>query len=649
MKSTLTYIFKHKHYKEVMAFYNEATTKHNDAFEVWSRHSSCPNEDTFEVKELIASHISEIREVASWIKRYDLIKNSHKEGMLWLFADRGQKYIPIMGYNEYKFVSEQIETIEKYQNYFDTYNQLIRSNKEAVVRYINSNTQNHNYEDMQNIAIHKNEILQIASVLRAAHTCESKYKLAWECFSNSRKFSDIPLNELKTINEDQFSTKNDFLALYARESQLIKLIKGTNLLPINSFSKDTIEQHEEIISILASRSIDCIDIPEFSITLGESKEHKRTILDSELYGKKCNFSDSYTIQKFYTLRKSFDHQSVQFDSAVLKTKENDAAIRAFDKENGGQGVVYIEDYLKVMTEGCDLYNFIEKYKRQREQREEAKKLQRQYSKGFCSLYGSKDLDNCSFSDILTIVSSEQQIRSKNIEIEEQERVRKETERLKQEEERRKQELQILRSGISSWTQPSKSTVKCFSLYYYYPTKCSWEASDEEWDIRNLVWDFKANPNRPQSVFEITSRHQRAMNEVVPEFKRVLHKFFGSNISKLTLVCIHSSKRVVTERRYKDFSSLICNETGIANGYSYVHIAEEGDPTHLGGGVQAQFSVDNSFFKGRNVILFDDIITSGKSMERFKRLLESAGANVIAGLSIGKTKHERQGSNPIDSI
>ena len=88
---------------------------------------------------------------------------------------------------------------------------------------------------------------------------------------------------------------------------------------------------------------------------------------------------------------------------------------------------------------------------------------------------------------------------------------------------------------------------------------------------------------------------------------------------------------------------------MTNGYSHVHIAEEGEASHLGGVVQAQFSVDGSFFKDKYVILFDDVITSGKSMERFKRLLESAGATVIGGLSIGKTKHERQGSNPIDNI
>ncbi len=66
-------------------------------------------------------------------------------------------------------------------------------------------------------------------------------------------------------------------------------------------------------------------------------------------------------------------------------------------------------------------------------------------------------------------------------------------------------------------------------------------------------------------------------------------------------------------------------------------------------MQAQFAVDSIFFKGKYVLLFDDVITSGRSMERLKQKLESVGAIVIAGLSIGRTKHERQGSNPIDLI
>ena len=50
--------------------------------------------------------------------------------------------------------------------------------------------------------------------------------------------------------------------------------------------------------------------------------------------------------------------------------------------------------------------------------------------------------------------------------------------------------------------------------------------------------------------------------------------------------------------------------------------------------------DTDYFKNRNVIIIDDIITKGLSMLRMKQLLEHLGATVIAGISIGKTFHHR---------
>lgn len=238
-------------------------------------------------------------------------------------------------------------------------------------------------------------------------------------------------------------------------------------------------------------------------------------------------------------------------------------------------------------------------------------------------------------------------------IEKAQQAQKEEEARKERELREKKQLEqdkdTLRTCVHSWPQPNRSVVRCFSLYNYYPTTCDWNASEDEWDVRNLIWDFKANPNRPQSELEIKNRHERAVSEVLPNLNRLLTKFFGNKKSKLTLVCIPSSKKIITERRYKDFSEKICKENGMANGYPYVHVTEEGEASHLGGVVQAKYSVDSSFFKDRFVILFDDVITSGKSMERFKQLLESAGATVIAGISIGKTRHERQSKNPIDIL
>ena len=46
-------------------------------------------------------------------------------------------------------------------------------------------------------------------------------------------------------------------------------------------------------------------------------------------------------------------------------------------------------------------------------------------------------------------------------------------------------------------------------------------------------------------------------------------------------------------------------------------------------------IDETFFQGKQVILFDDIIASGGSMVRFAEKLEKSGAKVIAALALGK--------------
>lgn len=88
-----------------------------------------------------------------------------------------------------------------------------------------------------------------------------------------------------------------------------------------------------------------------------------------------------------------------------------------------------------------------------------------------------------------------------------------------------------------------------------------------------------------------------------------------------------------------------------NAYDYITVIKESEEKKFGGSgiTTANVSFNEDFFKAKNVLLFDDIITKGESMLRFKRKMESLGACVIGGISIGKTKHERQQSNSIDDI
>ncbi len=231
----------------------------------------------------------------------------------------------------------------------------------------------------------------------------------------------------------------------------------------------------------------------------------------------------------------------------------------------------------------------------------------------------------------------------------EEQIRKQNEKAKLEEERKHIEVRNLMACVSNWNTSSYSSVKYFSLYYYYPTTCNWDADNAEWDVRNIIWNFKANPNKPTDAFSVMSAHRKAVIKIMPDLGKLFNQTFGNYLSLLTLVCIPSSKAAVTERRYKDFSEELCKITNMDNAYNFIHVICDGEAKHLGGTKAAQLIIDNNYFTGRYVVLFDDVITSGRSIEIFKRKLEQIGAYVVCAVSIGETRHERQGKNPIDML
>ena len=76
------------------------------------------------------------------------------------------------------------------------------------------------------------------------------------------------------------------------------------------------------------------------------------------------------------------------------------------------------------------------------------------------------------------------------------------------------------------------------------------------------------------------------------------------------MCIPASSATKTERRYKEFSSRICNETGMINAYDKIQVISSSAEKKFGGSgiLTDNVSFDSNFFRGQYVLLFDDIIT-----------------------------------------
>ena len=145
----------------------------------------------------------------------------------------------------------------------------------------------------------------------------------------------------------------------------------------------------------------------------------------------------------------------------------------------------------------------------------------------------------------------------------------------------------------------------FNFFDYLPTK--YEANKREWAIRKMIWDFK-DGKRSVSVAELVAKKIREQ--------------FGADCENVTFVCIPASSAEKNEIRYKVFSEEVARLTGCSNAYKAITVE---------GG-----RIDNGFFNGKKVLLFDDILTQGHSYARFACALEKMGAEVLGGYFLGKT-------------
>ena len=180
------------------------------------------------------------------------------------------------------------------------------------------------------------------------------------------------------------------------------------------------------------------------------------------------------------------------------------------------------------------------------------------------------------------------------------------------------------------------------LFYYYPTTCDFEASESEWDDRYTVWDFKNDPEKGIDPED----HEATLDNVIPRIKQKLIDTFGEDyLQFLTLVCLPASTDAKNAARYDEFSNRLCEETGMENAYEHVHIVQDGmskkDPRNTTGrSIQPVIEYDTDYFKGKYILLFDDVVTKGGTMLRYKEAMDRLGATVIGGMCLGKTKHER---------
>lgn len=171
----------------------------------------------------------------------------------------------------------------------------------------------------------------------------------------------------------------------------------------------------------------------------------------------------------------------------------------------------------------------------------------------------------------------------------------------------------------------------FALYDYIPERYLKRASFEDMETHRRILDFKDGRNY-------------AVRWAAREIGNALSSM---EMSRTVLVCIPASCKRTNDRRYKKFSSMVCERLGCENGFDYVQVVGKRRKVHVSHvhelAADGFVQIDESRLAGKTVVLVDDIVTSCKTADAFIDKMSLAGANVLMTIFLAKTKSYRRNS------
>ena len=163
---------------------------------------------------------------------------------------------------------------------------------------------------------------------------------------------------------------------------------------------------------------------------------------------------------------------------------------------------------------------------------------------------------------------------------------------------------------------------------------------------------------PKAYRELATEEERSFSEWVINFKDgqkaqlkegaqmvigKLRQWYGDKAKDLVVVPVPCSSMAQYRFRFSYFCVVVANTLGQANPMQHVTIlgkrtAAHRNPAHtVVKDDNYEVQVDGDFFKGKKVVIVDDIISSGRTADDFANLLEQAGAEVKGGIFFAKTK------------
>lgn len=120
----------------------------------------------------------------------------------------------------------------------------------------------------------------------------------------------------------------------------------------------------------------------------------------------------------------------------------------------------------------------------------------------------------------------------------------------------------------------------------------------------------------------------------------INKFGKREKEEYVFMPIPASTVVKNEKRFRLFCKLVCDALDFENGYESVSLMSDRQSfkgLHKELNKISNLQFNSMAIKGKKVILFDDVITSGASFKQMSNKIKSLGATKVFGFFLAMTK------------
>ncbi len=193
-------------------------------------------------------------------------------------------------------------------------------------------------------------------------------------------------------------------------------------------------------------------------------------------------------------------------------------------------------------------------------------------------------------------------------------------------------LEVSRLNIQDFAHQEKiGDFTCYALATYYPADRFSEVVLESNDrvFRNIISEFKNGEKE-----EITTYLASALS------KCILNREIISTPTQTAICTIPMSNNKETKKRLEKLTSELSSKLNVLNGFEYISSIEREQssqvPQDYEEDILEYIKFNESALVGKDIILFDDIMTTEKNFLLVANRLKKIGVHNVTGIFLGKT-------------